>query len=151
MKRTILIPLLLSTFHLVGCSQEPTELERCIEANGGNVEFDEDKFKEKHYKFSTQYSRELLRQAKTKQDRDPERLEQILKEYMLSLDPIGTEVDACFEEKWMKESDKIKAELKKGTQIDLAKRILEIDDEAIINSCLPSTKAKKFSNAQGIY
>ena len=36
MKRTILIPILLSTFLLVGCSQEPTELERCIETNLNN-------------------------------------------------------------------------------------------------------------------
>ena len=36
MKRIILIPILLSTFLLVGCSQEPTELERCIETNLNN-------------------------------------------------------------------------------------------------------------------
>ena len=36
MKRIILIPILLATFLLVGCSQEPTELERCIETNLNN-------------------------------------------------------------------------------------------------------------------
>ena len=44
MKRTILIPILLSTFLLVGCE---SELDRCIEANGGNVDFDLALYREK--------------------------------------------------------------------------------------------------------
>tara|TARA_Y100000996_G_C22498829_1_gene633531 strand:- start:976 stop:1299 length:324 start_codon:yes stop_codon:yes gene_type:complete len=35
MKRTILIPILLATFLLVGCE---SEFDRCFEANGGNDE-----------------------------------------------------------------------------------------------------------------
>jgi hypothetical protein len=46
MNRTVLIPILLSTFLLVGCETE-TEFDRCFEANGGNAEFDYALFMEK--------------------------------------------------------------------------------------------------------
>jgi len=146
MKKIILIPILLSTFFLVGCE---SELDRCIEANGGNIVFDGVKFKEKMDKFATQYGREFARL----QGEDSERLEQMIEEYELSLDPIETEVNACFEEKYMKESDKI---LESTNDLSEATKLMnKVDQEAIINSCKKQlktkAKAKKICNAQGVY
>ena len=143
MNRTVLIPILLSTFLLVGCE---TELDRCLEANTSGV-FDYAQYKEKMSVF-TKGSREFQNTNPSTQEFLDD-FEKRQKELKLSFNPVEDEFNTCTQEKYQKEYN-YALELREDG-VELAELLEKVDQEAIANSCLPSTKAKKICNSQGIY
>ena len=136
MKRTILIPLLLSTFLLVGCSQEPTELERCIEANGGNVEFD-----------LAQYLRKGRESSKRIED-GSKSFKEALEELKSSYTPTQLDFYNCTTEKV---NERMKELEESGlTSDEVFEKVME-EGEEIQKYCLPMNRAKAICYSQGIY
>ena len=138
MKRTVLIPILLSTFFLVGCETE-TEFDRCFEANGGNAEFDKALYDEKNKARSLpeDTQREDILEVFEKQERI----------FKSSLTASELEFRSCGRKKYS-ERDK---ELEDMGFKDFSERMNKIDNDEITNLCLPKNRAKQICNSQGIY
>ena len=168
MKKLILIPILLSTFFLVGCE---SELDRCMEANIGG-DFDEMKYIEKQNKgyidgesitWANIEKRSIIMNINTI---DAE-------EFRLSLNLREAKFDSCWKEEILEEGYStlyldpffmqnrfFSLVLKSMTEQGIArkKRILSAEFEDIWDFCLKEaslkevkTKAKKICNSQGIY
>lgn len=148
MKRAILIPILLSTFLLVGCSQEPTELERCIAKNIETEMSEEKYFSENEYYCSSYES-----YRKKSEEIGAERAEK----YRSSLRFLPGES----EEEWEQRIKEAEKEYEDKYWEDLKKAATEFR-----NSCHPElreilysekerkireSKAERFCNSQGIY
>ena len=156
MKRTILIPLLLSTFLLVGCE---SELDRCIEANTTDGFFDYDQWSKKH--------EDYLVKRKIAGENSPllERgsiWDSIDKMYERSLNDTEADFFACRNSKIERKAlDVYRRKDYEGRSVfsikEAREKIILFEMEQIIRDCtgtvLVPTKAsaKKFCNAQGIY
>ena len=130
MKRTVLIPLLLSTFLLVGCETE-TELDRCIEANGGNVEFDLALYKEKINGLDI-----------------PDGVIEDSFLEVFDLKSIELEFYNCVNEKADERIDEL---IDSGKDWSYIRDNNAIDFASIDNFCLPKNRAKEICHSQGIY
>jgi hypothetical protein len=138
MKKIILIPLLLSTILLVGCETE-TEFDRCIEANGGNAEFDLAQYMKKGES----------EEAKAIMDSIPfgSIPNEELPKYFKSLyTPAELEFYKCALKKF-KELEKEFTD----SGLELSDVYSNIDMDEIFESCLPKNRAKAICHSQGIY
>ena len=138
MKKIILIPLLLSTILLVGCETE-TELDRCIEANGGNAEFDIAQYEEK--------AKTLVMPEDTPYEDYIEASKEQRRIFKSSMTDSELEFYNCGVKKFSERNK----ELKDSGMDDALERLENIDDDEIINLCLPKNRAKQICNSQGIY
>ena len=140
MKRTVLIPILLSTFLLVGCETE-TEFDRCFEANGGNAEFDLASFREKQNSMIS-----------VPEDTPYEDFVKVFSErvdmFESSMTAIESEFYLCGNEKYEQQMKKLEARGIDRSDITLEKMI---DQDEIDNLCLPKNRAKAICHSQGIY
>ena len=130
MKRTILILLLLSTFLLVGCETE-TELDRCIEANGGNVEFDLALYKEKTNGLDI-----------------PDGVIEDSFLEVFDLKSIELEFYYCTRKI---SSERFRELIDRGKDFSYIRDNNAIDYASIDNFCLPKNRAKEICHIQGIY
>ena len=130
MKRIVLIPLLLSTFLLVGCETE-TELDRCIEANGGNVEFDLASYREKTAGLDI-----------------PDGVVRDIFLETFDLNSIDLEFYYCTTKL---SRERFKELTDRGKEWSYIRDNNAIDYDSIDNLCLPKNRAKEICHIQGIY
>ena len=152
MNRTILIPILLSTFLLVGCE---TELDRCLEANTSAV-IDEAQYMQKYNKNQRMLA-EIWKLELTFDEQLKKSEEQNVA-FDDSLTPNELQVSQCTIEKLDNSTDlnDMYSDISDST-LETAEKEEQFAEQfdillmEIIKSCFPSNVAKKICNAQGIY
>ena len=150
MKRTILIPILLSTFLLVGCETE-TELDRCIEANT-DIDIDEAEFLSKvlAHRIEALNRAEVLRKSELSMDESMDEILLFQNNFDSSLTNTELKAYKCGKEKY---SDRYEELFRKkiAKSVSEAIEILAPEEEEIFNACLPRVQAKAICHSQGIY
>ena len=142
MKRTALIPLLLSTFLLVGCETE-TDLNRCIEANTADG-FDQAQYRKKMdaIRIKRDSASELPINELLKEMKETE------KNLISSLTAVEIKVYKCGQEKF---SDRLTELTDIGfSPSEATEKIIQEEGE-ILTACLPRNQAERICNSQGIY
>ena len=144
MKRTVLIPILLSTFLLVGCSQEPTELERCI-AKNVETEFNEEKYFSENESYCSSYESHRKKTEEIAAEFEEIRLSSFRFLPGESVEEREQRIKEI-EDKYYEDLKKEWTEFRNSCHPEL-REILYSEKERKIRE----SKAERFCNSQGIY